>query len=151
MPPIPMPRLSDAMERGTIVRWLRAEGDEVRPGDELVEIETDKATMVYEAEAGGHHAVGAVDVGAAQQLFVEVTDRLQRVAARGPVHGDRIRRPAAVHGVGVVVDVLAEGLDAVARSAAEDAAAGEFEKASKLKPLDAMEKLDLEYARAQIE
>ncbi|MBI4171139.1 MAG: 2-oxo acid dehydrogenase subunit E2, partial [Actinobacteria bacterium] len=48
-----MPRLSDSMEEGTILRWLRAAGDIVRRGDELVEIETDKATMVYEAEAEG--------------------------------------------------------------------------------------------------
>jgi pyruvate dehydrogenase E2 component (dihydrolipoamide acetyltransferase) len=53
MPAIAMPRLSDAMESGTIVRWLRAEGDVVAVGDELVEVETDKATMVYEAETAG--------------------------------------------------------------------------------------------------
>ena len=48
-----MPRLSDSMEEGTIVRWLKGAGDLVAPGDALVEIETDKATMEYEAEAGG--------------------------------------------------------------------------------------------------
>jgi pyruvate dehydrogenase E2 component (dihydrolipoamide acetyltransferase) len=48
-----MPRLSDSMEEGTIVRWLKADGDAVRRGDEIVEIETDKATMAYEAEADG--------------------------------------------------------------------------------------------------
>ena len=48
-----MPRLSDSMEEGTILRWLMSDGDEVRVGDELVEIETDKATMVYEAEDAG--------------------------------------------------------------------------------------------------
>jgi pyruvate dehydrogenase E2 component (dihydrolipoamide acetyltransferase) len=48
-----MPRLSDSMEEGTILKWLKAEGDEVGVGDELVEIETDKANMVYEADAGG--------------------------------------------------------------------------------------------------
>jgi pyruvate dehydrogenase E2 component (dihydrolipoamide acetyltransferase) len=48
-----MPRLSDSMEEGTILRWLKAAGEVVSPGDALVEIETDKATMEYEAEAGG--------------------------------------------------------------------------------------------------
>jgi len=48
-----MPRLSDSMEEGTIVRWLKAAGDVVGTGDALVEIETDKATMEYEAEADG--------------------------------------------------------------------------------------------------
>jgi pyruvate dehydrogenase E2 component (dihydrolipoamide acetyltransferase) len=50
---IVMPRLSDSMEEGTILRWIKSEGDEVAVGDELVEIETDKANMVYEADAGG--------------------------------------------------------------------------------------------------
>jgi pyruvate dehydrogenase E2 component (dihydrolipoamide acetyltransferase) len=50
---VPMPRLSDSMERGTIVHWLRADGEHVSIGDPLVEIETDKATMAYEAQAAG--------------------------------------------------------------------------------------------------
>jgi pyruvate dehydrogenase E2 component (dihydrolipoamide acetyltransferase) len=48
-----MPRLSDSMEEGTILRWLKSPGDPVERGEELVEIETDKANMVYEADAGG--------------------------------------------------------------------------------------------------
>jgi pyruvate dehydrogenase E2 component (dihydrolipoamide acetyltransferase) len=50
---IVMPRLSDSMEEGTILRWLKSPGDPVELGEELVEIETDKANMVYEADAGG--------------------------------------------------------------------------------------------------
>jgi pyruvate dehydrogenase E2 component (dihydrolipoamide acetyltransferase) len=50
---IVMPRLSDSMEEGTVLRWMKAPGDEVSLGEELVEIETDKANMVYEAPAGG--------------------------------------------------------------------------------------------------
>jgi pyruvate dehydrogenase E2 component (dihydrolipoamide acetyltransferase) len=53
MPDVVMPRLSDSMEEGTILKWLKAEGDEVTRGDELVEIETDKATMTYEADSAG--------------------------------------------------------------------------------------------------
>jgi pyruvate dehydrogenase E2 component (dihydrolipoamide acetyltransferase) len=48
-----MPRLSDSMEEGTILRWLKSVGDEVERGDELVEIETDKANMTYEATDEG--------------------------------------------------------------------------------------------------
>src|SRR5919198_6468281 len=48
-----MPRLSDSMEEGTIVRWLVEDGAEVHRGEEIVEIETDKATMTYEADADG--------------------------------------------------------------------------------------------------
>jgi pyruvate dehydrogenase E2 component (dihydrolipoamide acetyltransferase) len=53
MPDVVMPRLSDSMEEGTILKWLKAEGDEIARGDELVEIETDKATMTYEADTAG--------------------------------------------------------------------------------------------------
>ena len=42
---ITMPRLSDTMEEGTIATWHKHPGDAVTPGDVLVEIETDKATM----------------------------------------------------------------------------------------------------------
>src|SRR3954462_8973761 len=48
-----MPRLSDSMEEGTILTWLKQVGDEVAVGDELVEIETDKANMAYEGDVGG--------------------------------------------------------------------------------------------------
>jgi pyruvate dehydrogenase E2 component (dihydrolipoamide acetyltransferase) len=53
MPDVTMPRLSDSMEEGTILKWLKDAGDEVAKGEELVEIETDKATMTYEADADG--------------------------------------------------------------------------------------------------
>jgi len=53
MAEIVMPRLSDSMEEGTIVRWLVSEGDSVSRGDEIAEIETDKATMTYEADSSG--------------------------------------------------------------------------------------------------
>lgn len=48
-----MPRLSDSMEEGTVLQWLKQAGDEVRRGEEIVEIETDKATMTYESEFDG--------------------------------------------------------------------------------------------------
>jgi pyruvate dehydrogenase E2 component (dihydrolipoamide acetyltransferase) len=53
MEEIVMPRLSDTMEEGTILRWLVASGETVQRGDELVEIETDKATMTYESDLEG--------------------------------------------------------------------------------------------------
>ncbi|MHB1468791.1 MAG: dihydrolipoamide acetyltransferase family protein [Solirubrobacteraceae bacterium] len=53
MPKITMPRLSDSMEEGTIVRWLKSDGETVKRDEELVEIETDKATVTYEADASG--------------------------------------------------------------------------------------------------
>jgi pyruvate dehydrogenase E2 component (dihydrolipoamide acetyltransferase) len=50
---IAMPRLSDSMEQGTILRWLIADGEHVSRGEELVEIETDKASMTYESDRDG--------------------------------------------------------------------------------------------------
>jgi pyruvate dehydrogenase E2 component (dihydrolipoamide acetyltransferase) len=53
MADVAMPRLSDSMEEGTILKWLKSDGDEVKRGEELVEIETDKANMTYEADHDG--------------------------------------------------------------------------------------------------
>ncbi len=50
---IRMPRMSDTMEEGNIVEWLKKVGDEVEPGDVLAEVETDKATMELESYQDG--------------------------------------------------------------------------------------------------
>jgi pyruvate dehydrogenase E2 component (dihydrolipoamide acetyltransferase) len=68
---IEMPKLSDTMTEGTVVRWLKKEGEEIEIGDIIAEIETDKATMEMEAfdegtlsqisvAEGGKAPVGAV-------------------------------------------------------------------------------------------
>ncbi len=62
-----MPRLSDTMQEGTIAVWLKKPGDEVGIGDVLVEIETDKATMEYEAyQAGTLHDILVPEGGSAR-------------------------------------------------------------------------------------
>jgi pyruvate dehydrogenase E2 component (dihydrolipoyllysine-residue acetyltransferase) len=48
-----MPRLSDTMEEGTILRWLKRDGEHVSRGEALAEIETDKASMTYESDLDG--------------------------------------------------------------------------------------------------
>src|SRR5436190_9912842 len=48
-----MPKLSDSMADAVIVKWLKSPGEEFRRGEALIEVETDKATVVYEAEADG--------------------------------------------------------------------------------------------------
>ncbi len=53
MADVVMPRLSDSMEEGTILQWLKQPGDDIAVGDELVEIETDKANMAYESDVAG--------------------------------------------------------------------------------------------------
>jgi pyruvate dehydrogenase E2 component (dihydrolipoamide acetyltransferase) len=53
MPEVVMPRLSDSMEEGTIVRWLKQDGENVTQGEPLAEVETDKATVTFDADADG--------------------------------------------------------------------------------------------------
>jgi hypothetical protein len=48
-----MPSLSPTMSEGTIVKWLKNEGDAVAPGDVLCDIQTDKAVMSFETEEEG--------------------------------------------------------------------------------------------------
>src|SRR4051812_17171979 len=60
---ITMPQLSDTMIEGTVVKWNKREGDKVRAGDEIADVETDKATMPYEAAEAGTLAHVAVKEG----------------------------------------------------------------------------------------
>lgn len=48
-----MPKLSDTMTEGSIVRWLKKEGEKIAPGLPIVEVETDKSNMEYESPFGG--------------------------------------------------------------------------------------------------
>jgi pyruvate dehydrogenase E2 component (dihydrolipoamide acetyltransferase) len=73
-----MPRLSDSMEEGTILTWLAADGDDVAAGQELVEIETDKATMAYAAEADG-----VLSIVVAEGTTVAVGETIARLEAAG--------------------------------------------------------------------
>jgi pyruvate dehydrogenase E2 component (dihydrolipoamide acetyltransferase) len=65
---IGMPRLSDSMEEATVLAWLRRPGDRIARGDDLVEVETDKATIVYEAETDGILEEIVVDEGSTASL-----------------------------------------------------------------------------------
>ena len=53
MPEVIMPKMGDAMEEGTLIKWIKGEGDEVEEGDPIAEIETDKVTLELEAEDSG--------------------------------------------------------------------------------------------------
>jgi pyruvate dehydrogenase E2 component (dihydrolipoamide acetyltransferase) len=78
MSEIVMPRLSDTMEEGTILRWLKADGEQVARGEELVEIETDKATMVYESDQQG-----VLQIIAAEGATLAVGEPIATVGAAG--------------------------------------------------------------------
>jgi pyruvate dehydrogenase E2 component (dihydrolipoyllysine-residue acetyltransferase) len=99
---IVMPRLSDSMEEGTIVQWLVRPGDTVDEGQPLAEVETDKASVVYEAQTAGvvlelRASEGdSVRVGALIAVFGEPGETVEVGAeAAGAVageHGQRARR-----------------------------------------------------------
>ena len=63
MPEVIMPKMGDAMEEGTLLKWLKSEGDDVSEGDPIAEIETDKVTMELEAEDAGTLAQLIADEG----------------------------------------------------------------------------------------
>ncbi len=74
-----MPALSPTMEKGNLAKWLKKEGDKIKPGDVIAEIETDKATMEYEAVDEGTLAKivvpeGAADVPVNQLIAVMATE-----------------------------------------------------------------------------
>ncbi|HUF43957.1 MAG TPA: biotin/lipoyl-containing protein, partial [Aestuariivirgaceae bacterium] len=71
--PILMPALSPTMESGTLAKWLKKEGDPVRSGDVIAEIETDKATMEVEA----------VDEGTLGRILV--AEGTEDVAVNAPI------------------------------------------------------------------
>ena len=82
---IRLPAMSPTMEEGNLAKWLVKEGDKVKPGDVLAEIETDKATMELEADEGGtvaklHVAEGTegVKVGA---LIAEIAGEDEAASA----------------------------------------------------------------------
>ncbi len=99
MPDVPMPRLSDSMEEGTVVRWLKADGDRVRRGEEIAEIETDKATMAYEADADGvlSHLVAEGETVAVGAAIARIGD----AAGPGPVPAEQAAAaPRSANGAG---------------------------------------------------
>lgn len=78
-----MPRLSDSMEEGTILKWLKSDGDDVSKGEELVEIETDKANMTYEADEAG-----TLEIVAQEGDTLAVGETICRLGEGGGSSGD---------------------------------------------------------------
>ncbi|MCA3638120.1 MAG: pyruvate dehydrogenase complex E1 component subunit beta [Methylobacterium sp.] len=87
-----MPALSPTMESGTLAKWLKKEGDKIKSGDVIAEIETDKATMEVEAVDEGILAKILVPNGAEN---VAVNTRIAVIAAEGEDAGAAGSAPAA--------------------------------------------------------
>ena len=79
MPLVTMPKLSDTMVEGTLVKWVKAKGDNVEVGDILAEVETDKATMEMEAFDEGKLAELYVEEGG----IIKVGDKIALILADG--------------------------------------------------------------------
>jgi pyruvate dehydrogenase E2 component (dihydrolipoamide acetyltransferase) len=93
-----MPALSPTMEKGNLAKWLKQEGDKVKPGDVIAEIETDKATMEYEAIDEGTLAKIVVPEGtqdvAVNQLIAVLAEEGEDVKAAAAGAG-KAAAPAA--------------------------------------------------------
>ena len=93
-----MPALSPTMEKGNLAKWLKKEGEKVKPGDVIAEIETDKATMEYEAIDEGTLAKIVVPAGtqdvAVNQLIAVLAEEGEDVKAAAAGAG-KAAAPAA--------------------------------------------------------
>ena len=86
---VKLPRLGQGMESGTIVKWLKAEGDQVEKGEPLYELDTDKVTQEVEAEASGvllkiTVPEGEADVGTTIAVIGEQGEEVPDLAPAGP-------------------------------------------------------------------
>ena len=98
-----MPALSPTMTEGTLTKWLKAEGDKIRAGDVIAEIETDKATMEVEAVDDGvlgkilvADGTEGVKVNAPIAVLVEPGEAVPAGAAAPPAAAPAAAQPAAV-------------------------------------------------------
>jgi len=91
MPDINMPKLSDTMEEGTIVEWKKKSGDEVKTGEVLAEVESDKATFDLEAEADGVLQI-LVDQGVPAKIGAPIA-RIGEAGAEAPAPKAKPKEP----------------------------------------------------------
>jgi len=95
---VKLPRLGQGMESGTIVKWLKAEGDRVEKGEPLYELDTDKVTQEVEAEASGvllkiAVAEGEADVGTTIAVIGEQGEEVPDIAAPAPAAPEEAAAP----------------------------------------------------------
>jgi pyruvate dehydrogenase E2 component (dihydrolipoamide acetyltransferase) len=133
MADVVMPRLSDSMEEGTILQWLKQPGDVVSVGDELVEIETDKANMAYEADVAGTLSEILVQEGetvAIGEPIARVDGEGSSESAAGPVAAGDPPPPAVAKASSGVVPPTAPPAEEAAINAAPQASSRDRTKAS---------------------
>src|SRR3989449_2467494 len=91
MSDINMPKLSDTMEEGTIVEWKKKSGDEVKTGEVLAEVESDKATFDLEADADGVLQI-LVDQGVPAKIGAPIA-RIGEAGAEAPAPKAKPKEP----------------------------------------------------------
>lgn len=142
---IEMPKLSDTMTEGTVVKWRKNEGDKVETGDVLAEIETDKATMEMEAFDDGILHKHLVTAGGKAPVGAKIALLLQK-GEKPPAEGEPL--PESAKAKAAKADTIApEGATEASVSKAASASAsatpvtsGERVKASPLAKKIAKEK-----------
>ena len=97
---VKLPRLGQGMESGTIVKWLKSEGEKVEKGEALYELDTDKVTQEVEADASGvllkiAIAEGEVEVGKTIAVIGEEGEQVETAAAEPPQEQQRETTPSA--------------------------------------------------------
>jgi pyruvate dehydrogenase E2 component (dihydrolipoyllysine-residue acetyltransferase) len=119
---VTMPRLSDSMEEGTVLKWLVDEGGEVKRGEPLVEIETDKANMTYDADTDGV----LVEIVAQEGDTLEIGEVIARIGDANEAKGD-----GAGEAEGGVEEAEGEEAAAEAEEGAGEEAEGGAEEAER--------------------
>src|SRR3990170_4534861 len=110
-----MPKLSEAMESGKIIKWLKKEGDRIQGGDILAEVETDKADVEMEAFGAGVlrtiivRAGEKAPVGALIGVIAEPADDISALLASAPAPAGAAAAAPAPPSRGPVVAVGAAG------------------------------------------
>src|SRR5438105_8835078 len=97
---VKLPRLGQGMESGTIVKWLKAEGDAVEKGEALYELDTEKVTQEVEAEASGvllkiQVREGEVEVGRTIAMIGEEGEQVASDNGGGPAQTAAVEEPGA--------------------------------------------------------
>ena len=118
-----MPALSPTMEKGNLAKWLKKEGDTVKPGDVIAEIETDKATMEYEAVDDGVLAKIVVPEGTQDVPVNQLIAVLARKARTSKAAAERRGAKAARSRESASGEILAAASPQKELSAAAAAAA----------------------------
>ena len=126
---IEMPKLSDTMTEGTLLKWLKKEGDKVEAGDVVAEVETDKATMEMEAFDDGILHKHLVEPGSKVAIGAKIALLLQK-GEKAPADGEAI--PESPRNIAAKADTTAPPVQAKASAAPAATASGARVKISPL-------------------